>query len=98
MAIVKDWIEEVARDLVEGGADIESLGEFTVSLSAAIAKHSPFKADVAYMPVPRCDGCRHWASDSGACTFIRIDAPKMPRGSLLLLTTADFGCVRWKTK
>lgn len=49
-----------------------------------------------WMPVPRCDTCARWAPQSGACTFIKIDAPSLRRGALLLLTTADFGCVRWK--
>lgn len=72
---------------------------------AIIAKHAPpivahgdIRMGDLVMRVPRCDTCKYWAPNNGACTIIEIDAPKGPRRSLFLITTADFGCIRWKAK
>ena len=93
--------EQQARDMLERIGD-PSAQQYSsgnlVELANLINNMSRFKVDVAYMPVPRCETCKYWTSHTGACTEISIDAPKMPRGSLLLITTADFGCVRWKAK
>ncbi len=105
--IVKDWALEAATEIASYfsfgvGRDSYVTPEQRTNVAKnyrkIILEHSPMKPDVAYMPVPRCKTCAHWASHTGACTAISIDAPKLPRGSLLLLTTADFGCVRWKEK
>ncbi len=70
----------------------------------AIVKHCPFKPDVAYMPVPRCETCAHWE---------RAEYPRPgvhPAGRCLnkvvwhqydkadIFTFEDFGCVQWKAK
>lgn len=58
----------------------------------------PFKADTAYMEVPRCDTCKYWGqpirmmNGRGACTKIHLAS------DLLLITDNDFGCVLWEAK
>jgi hypothetical protein len=98
----KDWAQEAAEDIayeVRHGDGNEE------DYRAIIVKHCPFKSDtlympveqdVAYMPVPRCDRCKHWASASGACVAIKLDVPT--KGSLLLVTAANFGCTLWEAK
>lgn len=68
MSVVKDWIAEAAREIDQGtGVDNE---EFTAQV---IRERCPFKPDVVYMPVPRCDSCKHWENGTdlsvGACTL-----------------------------
>lgn len=88
---MEEWVTRAAKEIVAIDSDchcsVIDVEQVVAIVSAHIAKH-----------VPRCETCKYWASHTGACTAISIDAPKMPRGSLLLITTADFGCVRWKGK
>ena len=66
---------------------------------------------VAYMPVPRCDGCKWWNTfvfGAGGC----CDSPERMRCATAvasadiqdaqltveLRTNADFGCVLWEKK
>lgn len=99
MAIREDWVTDAARELAMLHDDEPVL----VSTRAVILKHCPFEPDVAYMPVPRCDGCRHWdpsppnaySRPSGVCKVVAIYTE---RGRLPLGTAEDFGCVRWEAK
>jgi hypothetical protein len=60
-----------------------------------------FKPDVAYMPVPRCDKCKHWyvrpeyIEPHGACMadFISSDC-----NDYTIIVSADFGCVKWEAR
>lgn len=53
--MAKDWIAEAAEEIwtnTEGASRLDII--------ESIRRYSPFAPNVAYMPVPRCDGCRHW--------------------------------------
>lgn len=63
-----------------------------------------------FMPVPRCDGCRHWAE--GYCTRVKYDpnskavvirlttqgTPYILPPHVHLETQPDFGCVQWEAR
>lgn len=54
MNVIKDWILEAAEEIYDGkDSGVRVIVE-------AISEHCPMTPDVAYMPVPRCDACRHW--------------------------------------
>jgi hypothetical protein len=60
---------------------------------------------VAFMPVPRCDGCKHWDKDvsdkdRGQCMKVygHDDTKMWPDLYDGVNTTADFGCVQWESK
>lgn len=62
-----------------------------------------FKLGTAYMEVPRCDHCKHWATfvgaKSGTCTrlgFASSGCVADINGPLR--TWADFGCVEFENK
>jgi len=69
-----------------------------------------FAPDVAYMPVPRCDGCAHWLASRtangqsriavGRCAMPFSTAPpqRVLLGRTPFLTRADYGCVEWKER
>lgn len=93
---MKEWITSAAKELASHfsfgcGPDSYVTDEQRQNVADNYAS-------IIVKYVPRCETCRYWASHTGECTAISINAPKMPRGSLLLITTADFGCVRWKGK
>lgn len=87
----KDWLHEAASEIDHIYGD--TLGSID-DIKAIIVKHSPFKPDVAYMPVPRCDQCAHWVKnttdDNGTC----YHGVEQGFG----WTTPSFGCVQWKAK
>lgn len=84
--IVSHWIRDAAREIspvsllsVDGIMDV-------------IRKHFPFEEGVLYMPVPRCETCKH-------CKLDKINDPEL--GICLVLNKVvriDFGCVKWETK
>jgi hypothetical protein len=98
MSTANDWIADAVNEVIEGGDARQLLREYLLS---ALRKHSPFKPDVVYMPVPRCDQCRHWrqaiqpTAGFGVCE--RIDIPENPEIAELP-TPADFGCVLIEAK
>lgn len=57
MVVVKNWITEAASEIADtyGKHPITD----TDGYAQIIEKHCPFKRDMAYMPVPRCDQCKH---------------------------------------
>lgn len=68
-------------------------------LHAVIREAAPFQPDVAYMPVPRCDQCKHWGmplKNVGVCVKQELKVPTI--GKMLLSTSANFGCVMWEAK
>lgn len=88
MATIKDWALVAAMDIYDGR------DASVVDIRDVILQHCPFLPDTAYMPVPRCETCRHWdhyedtpfMDDDGLC------------GVLGEQTNKDFGCVKWETK
>lgn len=58
-----------------------------------IVKHCPFKVDVAYMPVPRCESCAHatpYEEHAIWCDALSDGAN--------MLFTKGFGCILWEAK
>jgi len=103
-----DWALAAAQDIGEGS---EWDGDDTIV--EKIKKHCPFKPDVAYMPVPRCDGCRHWDHEcvTGVGTAecfrpemsAKVDVTPLNTGETIninfqMRTKADFGCTLWEGK
>lgn len=85
----KDWlakaIDEIATEVYETSGP--GTGIHVDEMRAIFDKHCPFKTDVAYIPVPRCDSCAHWTgmpSYWGSCK------------QLVITTPPDFGCVQWR--
>lgn len=91
MAIGKTWIADAVDEIDEliGNVHLDE-----GHIAEVIAKHCPFQPDVAYMPVPRCDGCRHWETLDH---MPNVDH-KAVCGLLLRLTSQDFGCTAWEAK
>lgn len=84
-------------------ADLCDLGpEGQRAVADAIYEHVPFTPGVAYMPVPRCESCRHWkqrAAKEGECYRPALEGALMcPPGLAPMLTAAGFGCVHWEAK
>lgn len=94
----KNWIFKAALEIAARAEDSPPLRGKTVS--AIIEAHCPFKPDVVYMPVPRCDECKHWhgpqkdANGREQCTEPTISPEQMDE----FMTLPNFGCVRWEAK
>src|SRR5260221_7555978 len=106
MASIKDWMTDVAKIIADYVTTTEVPIANVAGVRALIAKHSPFKDDVTYMPVPRCDSCTWWR---GHHCHRLVDSSGLRHGSkavalednlggrfALLLTDANFGCVQWE--
>jgi hypothetical protein len=62
-----------------------------------------FEVGVAYMPVPRCETCKHWGpftDGSGAkeCRKVHALDTKIRAAYEELMVADDFGCVQWEAK
>ena len=96
-----DWLTKAAREIAASPHDLDE-----DEVRAVIVTHVPFQLDVAYMPVPRCDQCKHWkdAEDTndniGTCTREwRPDALMwVAGGDTDFRTMANFGCVQWEPR
>ena len=107
---LKNWAEEAAMQIATevyetSGPDT---GINVNEMQAIIEACSPFKPNVAYMPVPRCGSCRYWV---GHHCHRLVDSSGLRHGSkavavednaaglfALLMTDADFGCVQHEEK
>lgn len=92
-AVARDWMSALA-DAIQRDYGVDTSAESArPSLVALIAKHCPFRTDVAYMPVPRCDGCAQWTPSTQECAELR-------EGKIFsrIFTAPDFGCVRWSPR
>jgi hypothetical protein len=115
--IVKDWAQEAAKELASyfsfgPGRDSyvtdEQRQRVADSYRTIILKHCPMLPDTAYMPVPRCETCKHWDLDTvtsvntAECTLPTMVARVMYDGgekiNFRMRTQHDFGCVRWEAK
>jgi len=87
--IGKDWVQDAALEInaVDRNCHCSVMSEQIAE--DIITKHCPFKPDVVYMPVPRCETCSH-ATELPSywirCRQLNIEAPP------------DFGCVQWEEK
>lgn len=107
MNFVKDWATEAA-EAINSVFDGRHLQNPVLTARTIILNHSPFKPDVVYMPVPRCDGCRHWkpqhvTSPLGDCSKIHTSERVQVGNSLAqimvpLPTLPSFGCVMWEAR
>ena len=88
----KDWVKDTARELEEADGWGKESANTAEAIEAVIVRHSPFKPNVAYMPVPRCETCAHWAHYPHHLPSIGICE------SLGMRVGTDFGCVEWKEK
>ncbi len=72
--IVQDWMFKAAAEIAKACRMDEGAGP---NIHTIIRSYSPFKQDVAYMPVPRCDSCRHWQKNPkfaiGTCNLTLFD-------------------------
>lgn len=106
--IPKDWSREAAREVARVTSRdqvYEEDPQRVAYFQSIIEAHCPLKRDVAYMPVPRCDGCRHWSQykspyfeDQGACQLGRAEQGKLWADEGAVNTFADFGCAQWEAK
>lgn len=90
---LNNWMQDASNEITAQQIELGRLSR--VDVPAIIAKHCPFKPDVAYMPVPRCDSCARWArpdpKQDGICTLWKGN-------QIVVTTSADYGCVRWEAK
>lgn len=96
---LQQWVTNVRRELTDGirvpmSRSIKISPAEVGEIITVMLRHLPFAVDVAYMPVPRCDGCRHWrefknATGMGLCD--KVDQLSTP-------VPGDFGCVQWEAK
>lgn len=106
-----DWILNAARELAnnfgfranhDSYVTNEQRANVAKNYAAIIQRHSPFQDGVAYMPVPRCDGCKHWEQyeleNVGICLEARKSILCSTGGNTDFETKEDFGCVRWEKK
>lgn len=110
-----DWVIAAAREICLTFGKTSYEGDepnFLVlnMVRGIIERYSPFKPDVAYMPVPRCDGCKHWSrwiegEPNGSCELTK-DAWQTENkakfyaegGYVRVDTEANFGCVQFEAK
>lgn len=94
MTVAVDWVKNAALDIQR--IDTPTV----VEICDVIESHLPFKKDIAYMPIPRCDTCKHW-THRGIRDYCGHPALRL-RDSLLFVppleTTGNFGCVQWEAK
>lgn len=60
-----------------------------------------FDPNTDYMPVPRCDQCRHWDKGNvsvGGNYRTCVEPTISPEQMDEFMTRADFGCVQWEAK
>jgi hypothetical protein len=114
MTVIKDWIAEAAKELASHfsfgvGRDNYVTDEQRQGVAnhyaSIISKHCPLKPDTAYMPVPRCETCKHWErgvfedskepSHGGTCFNPELQAFG---GGQTIETGEVFGCVQWEAK
>lgn len=96
----KDWTTKAAEELTKNSL-ISAAG-----IRQTIVEHCPLEPGVAYMPVPRCDLCKHWTrgtipvikkpSRGGVCQNPELQA--FAEGHQTLETAEGFGCVQWEAK
>jgi hypothetical protein len=100
MATIDDWATKAAGQISQMFFHSRPTEPTVKDIAAIIAEHSPFKADVAYMPVPRCKTCVHW-HHRGIRDYCEHPTLRL-RASLLFIppleTTKDFGCVQHEEK
>lgn len=96
-----NWVEEAALE-IEEVQDRRLKPASLMVLEDIIARHAPFKDGVAYMPVPRCDRCKHWKPHTFGPFPTTICAHPEPKfeantsGGSSIGTEPDFGCVQWE--
>lgn len=116
MALVKDWTQEAAIAIAELPFTMidEVVLPSVADIQTVIVAHCPMKPDTAYMPVPRCDSCKHWQADQqrfGVCRLLEHGnyardlgvsrlavAADASEGSAEFITQGSFGCVQWEAK
>ena len=110
MATGKSWIADAAEEIYAASFEHVEAAISSDTVEEIIAKHSPFKVDVAYMPVPRCDSCRHWEPRGGEGTVVPLtgdgfcmrtqqqDSKMAAEMYDHIITDANFGCVQWEAK
>jgi hypothetical protein len=88
---MKDWMQAAAEEI---GSEVvhDHLIDGIKTIRMIISKHSPFEPDTAYMPVPRCETCKHL--DGIYCEVLQ----SVPSGSRIPSEIKQFGCVRWEAK
>lgn len=103
MSAIKDWTLTAAEEIKREASD--DWGATVGEIRAIVANHAPFKPDVAYMPVPRCDSCSRWRralidESRGRCTLQTDPSSKIwtVDGDPAIMTKCDFGCVQWKAE
>ena len=100
--MAKDWAETAAR-VIMLRYDLKRIAPQDTSvygLAEIIREHCPVKPDMAYMPVPRCETCKHW-KHRGIRNYCENPTLWL-RASLTFVppieTEGDFGCVQWEAK
>jgi hypothetical protein len=109
MAYRENWASRAANEIIDKCDVPTGGGRYRASVHAwitsAIARYSPFKEDTAYMEIPRCDSCKHWARGTILVTnqpsrggFCRNPELRAFGGQQILETAEDFGCMQWEKK
>lgn len=108
-----DWVDTLADAIQEGYGVDSSVESARLNLRRTILEVIPFKPEVLYMPVPRCDQCLHWKRTNdilklGHCLllvhgnygreFVRKAVADSGTERADFLTQDSFGCVQWKEK
>jgi hypothetical protein len=94
-----DWMTQAAQGIQRSrGLSNVPASEEVDRIRTIIFNHCPLEEGVAYMPVPRCETCKHWElsmpdKEKGNC-HVYCNAVNFD----VLLTHKDFGCVQWEAK
>lgn len=104
--MTQDWLDNVAQEICYDAKLIryDGTGGFVAEeksmaiVKAAFARFSPFRDGVAYMPVPRCDGCRHWGQPTGTVGVCTVLSRPLEKSGKVYTTPGDFGCVKFEGK
>jgi hypothetical protein len=89
MLVIKEWTLKAA---IEIGQIVNAPGTFVSRFQEIIAYHCPMKIDTVYMPVPRCETCKHWMAWESGQTGTCVGASGVED------VDKDFGCVKWEAK
>jgi hypothetical protein len=101
MAYVEDWTLKAAKEIAMWfhGGNFDVIAR---NIQQIIVRHSPLKPDTAYMEIPCCSSCKHWARGTTLVTnqpsrggFCRNPELRAFSGQQILETAEDFGCVQW---
>jgi hypothetical protein len=104
--VMIDWVTQATKEIWVIAWRQHGIAPHESVIASIIAKHCPMKPDTAYMEVPRCATCSHFAQNEkekingyGACLLSGWGSQFHCGGTDgCVAVLPDFGCVQWAAK